>query len=110
MRAPATVAVLTESPATAVGDALALAVFADTGATTLYHSNPRIRFREAYRAVPGQAQRRSWLRRIAAGGAGPASVGWVLAPPDDPLGRSWSRVAATCRYRGARYVLRARDR
>jgi hypothetical protein len=85
VRAPATAAVLTESPATAVGDALALAVFADTGATTLYHSNPRIRFREAYRAVPGQAQRRSWLRRIAA---------------------EWR----PCRYRGARYVLRARDR
>ena len=109
-QAPTTVAVLTSSSKPASGDALALAVFAESGATTLYHSHPRIRFRDAYRTVPTQMRRRSWLRQIAAGRAAPAGVGWVLAPADVDVGPSWGGVAAGCSYLGRRYVLRARDR
>jgi hypothetical protein len=57
------------------------AVFRSSGAWVLWRTPPaQLRFRNALEGLPGQRARTVQTRSIAAGGAVPAGIDWVLLP------------------------------
>jgi len=98
--ATSTVAVLPHSPSLQSVDGVARAVFAATGATAVYRSNPRIRFRSIYGGIPNQRRRRAWIRTLLSGGPMPPGVRWIVAP----AGRLRDPPVAICDFNGRRYV------
>jgi hypothetical protein len=98
-----TVAVLPRSSLDSV-DGVARTVFAATGATALYRTDPRIRFRSIYQRIPDQRQRLAWTRSIMNGGPSPPGVQWIIAP----AGATTGRPTVRCEFGGHQYLIFSR--
>ena len=79
-------------------EAVALSFFAATGSHLYYVPRPRIRYRDMFRHIPRQRDRKQTVLGLGEGGALPAGVTAVLAPAGDRVSAGLDRTAA-CRVR-----------
>jgi len=79
-------------------EAVALSFFAATGSHLYYVPRPRIRYRDMFRHIPRQRDRKQTVLGLGEGGAMPAGVTAVLAPAGDRVSAGLDRTAA-CRVR-----------
>ena len=77
-------------------EAVALSLFAGTGAHQYYVPRPRIRYRDSFRHIQPQRDRRPAAVAIGEGAAPPGGVTAVLAPADAPVARRGLVRAAGC--------------
>ena len=97
---------------TNAAEAVALAMFAATGSHLYYVPRPRIRYRDMFRHIPRQRDRKRLALALGDGDAPPAGVTAVLAPAGDRVSGGLDR-AGTCRvhvfgggrFTDARYTL-----
>jgi hypothetical protein len=93
-------------------EAVALSLFAATGSHLYYVPRPRIRYRDMFRHIARQRDRKQGTLALGEGGAPPAGVTAVLAPAAERLAGVLDRAAA-CRihvfgggrFTDARYIL-----
>jgi hypothetical protein len=93
-------------------EAVALSLFAATGSHLYFVPRPRIRYRDMFRHIPRQRDRKQLALALGDGGAPPAGVTAVLAPVGARVNAALDR-AATCRidvfgggrFTGGRYTL-----
>jgi hypothetical protein len=77
-------------------EAVALSLFAGTGAHQLYVPRPRIRYRDIFRHIPPQRDRKATALAIGAGAAPRGGVTTVLAPAAAPVAGDGLVRAAGC--------------
>jgi hypothetical protein len=93
-------------------EAVALSLFAATGSHLYYVPRPRIRYRDMFRHIPRQRDRKQLVLALAAGGRMPPGVTAVMAPAADRVSGGLEQ-AGTCRlhafgggrFSNARYIL-----
>jgi hypothetical protein len=77
-------------------EAVALSLFAATGAHQYYVPRPRIRYRHSFRHIPPQHERKVAAFAVGEGAAPPAGVTAVLAPDAAPVARDALAPTASC--------------
>jgi hypothetical protein len=83
-------------------DALGAELFLETGASSLYRTHPRIRFRDIFSQIPSQEQRRRWEHSISQGGDPPDWVDWVVTPAKAVAASKAGDIS--CRFRGTELI------